>query len=478
LISGSFPVHGMDDSVKETGAKGPEESKEPKSDNAKASDKATKVAELVSCLDDYFEHDANLRKQYEEERPISDLYKLKLVQLQKPDEDTLLSAIKESKKLNLTATGDKVRANIGQGRTILILRDLPRDVQYDQIKKLLESEDLTKQLESRVKEIRPELNDTWFVRFASQEDCMTAFFWLQANGKINGQKVKCRVKSVLQASSYNPGGAGTGPNTNPYADQAFRGYPSPNMYGGYGPGFSPMGMPFPGAYPNYNKAQGGGRGGKRGSRRGRTARSPQGPQGSVPRQNSVGGGAFPRQQSYRQKGRQKSPGMKPLKSPRMKPQKSARQNSKQPVETDDNIYYQGQFVILGRQSFDQIVKSCCNLDMNEPTKPKELLGYPGLLCETPRKAFDMKPVTQGSTAISPMPGAQPSPPEPEAMSLGKAMNEAKKGLEDKMKEVKTFKGNKNKKEAKKAKTDKTINAVQEEESKEEEVLADTAATSI
>lgn len=166
-------------------------------------------------------------------------------------------------------------------------------------------------------------------------------------------------------------------------------------------------------------------------------------------------------------------------SPRMKPQKSARQNSKQAADTDGNIYYQGQFVILGRQSFDQIVKSCCNLDRNEPTKPKELLGYPGLLCETPRKAFDMKPLTQGSTAISPMPGAQPSPPElPEAMSLGKAMNEAKKGLEDKMKEVKTFKGNRNKKEAKKAKTDKTIDAVHDEESKEEEVLADNAATSI
>merc|ERR1719476_1112083 len=139
----------------------------------------------------------------------------------------------------------------------------------------------------------------------------------------------------------------------------------------------------------------------------------------------------------------------------------------------DNIYYQGQFVIIGRQSFDQIVKSCCNLDMNEPTKPKELLEFPVLRCEKPKKGFDMKPLTQGSS-ISPMPGAQPTPPEPEAMSLGKAMNEAKKGLEDKMKEVKTFKGNKNKKEAKKAKTDKTINAVQEEESKEEEVLADTA----
>merc|ERR1719233_1701021 len=235
------------------GPRGPMRKKEPKSDNAIASDKATKVAELVSVLDDYFDNDANLCKQYEKERPIADLKKLKLVQLQKPDEDTLLSAIKESKKLNLTATGDKVRANIGQGRTILILRDLPRDVQYDQIKKLLESEELTEKLESRVKEIRPELNDTWFVRFASQEDCMTAFFWLQSNGKINGAKVKCRVKSVLQASSYNPG-APSGTNTNPYADQGFplfntnlgfRGFPSPNMYGGYGgPGFSPM-MPYP-----------------------------------------------------------------------------------------------------------------------------------------------------------------------------------------------------------------------------------------
>jgi len=458
----------MDDPVTETGAKGPDEKKEPKSDNAStekidnlaavASDKATKVAELVSCLDDYFEHDANLRKQYEEERPIADLYKLKLVQLQKPDEDTLLSAIKESKKLNLTATGDKVRANIGQGRTILILRDLPRDVQYDQIKKLLESEELTEKLESRVKEIRPELNDTWFVRFASQEDCMTAFFWLQSNGKINGAKVKCRVKSVLQASSYNPG-APSGTNANPYADQAFRGFPSPNMYGGYGgPGFSPM-MPYPGPYPQYNNKQGGGRGGKRNSRRGRTARSPD--IKGVPRQTSVGGTAFPRQTSFRQKGRQKS----------------ARSNAKQAVETDDEIYYQGQFVIIGRQSFDGLVKHCCNLDINEPTKPEELLAFPGLLCEIPKKAFDMKPLTQGST-ISPMPGAQPSPPEPELMSLGKTMSEAKKGLEDKMKEVKSFKGNK-KKETKKAKTDKIINAVQEnEDQKEEEVLAADDATAI
>lgn len=452
---------------KELGAKGPIETKDASSDREKKvevkpveqNDKATKVAELVSCLDDYFEHDANLRKQYEEERPVSDLYKLKLVQLQKPDEDTLLSAIKLSKKLNLTAAGDKVRANIGQGRTILILRDLPRDTQYEHIKTLLESEELTSKLESRVKEIRPELNDTWFVRFASQEDCMTAFFWMQSHGEINGSKVKCRVKSVLQASSYNPG-SNSAPNTNPYADPGFRGYP-PNMYGGYGPGFN-LGMQF--APPPYGANFGGGKGsgrgsGKRTSRRGRTAKSPT--LQSLPRQNPA-----PRQPGYRQKGRQQ-------KSPGIKPQKPNRLNAK-PVETDDNIYYQGQFIIIGRQSFDQIVKSCCNLDMNEPTKPKELLEFPGLLCQQPKKAFDMKPLTQGSS-ISPMPGAQPTPPEPEAMSLGvsKAMSEAKKGLEDKMKEVKTFKGNKKSKKTKTQK--KIINAVQEnEDRKEEEVSTENA----
>lgn len=160
-------------------------------------------------------------------------------------------------------------------------------------------------------------------------------------------------------------------------------------------------------------------------------------------------------------------------------QKSARSHSKQQaVGTDENIYYQGQFVIIGRQSFDQIVKSCCNLDMNEPTKPKELLEFAGLMVDTPTKGFDMKPLTQGST-ISPMPGAQPSPAEPEAMSLSE-LSEAKKGLEDQMKKVKTFKGNKKTKEAKKQKTDKTINAVLEnEDQKEEEVLpAETSATAV
>jgi hypothetical protein len=446
------------DAVKETVVKGPDEKEQPKIQNETglASEQAKKVAELVSCLDDYFEHDANLRKQYQEERPISDLHNLKLVQLQKPDEDTLLSAIKECKKLNLNATKDKVRANIGQGRTILILRDLPRDVQYDHVKKLMETEELTKLLESRVKEIRPELNDTWFVRFASQEDCMAAFFWLQQNGKLNGKKVKCRVKSVLQSSRYNPSNTAAAPASgNPYADRPFRGgYAGPGMYSAYGPGFGPMGaMQFPGHYQPYGRGKGhaGGRGRRGGNRRGRSSRGPQG--------NNYGDNSqATRQQSFRQK----------RQSPQITQQKSSRGDAgtKATPEVDDNIYYEGQFVMVERQSFDQIVKSCCNVDTSEPYKPKELLAFEGLMCDTPKKAFDLKPLSQGTT-ISPMPGAQPSPPEPEAMSLG----EAKKGLENKMKEVKSFAGNKPAKEAKKKKTGKKANAVQEsEDQKEEEVV--------
>ena len=44
-------------------------------------------------------------------------------------------------------------------------------------------EELVSQLDSKVKEIRPELNETWFVRFSSQDDCLKAAEWLTFHGK-------------------------------------------------------------------------------------------------------------------------------------------------------------------------------------------------------------------------------------------------------------------------------------------------------
>ena len=68
-----------------------------------------------------------------------------------------------------------------------------------------------------MKEIRPELNNNWFVSFANQEDCLKAALWLNLNGKIGDKKVRCRVKSVLPLPvTYNATYAQSEPVYNHY----------------------------------------------------------------------------------------------------------------------------------------------------------------------------------------------------------------------------------------------------------------------
>lgn len=352
----------------------------------------SKVTELVRVLDDYFEVDENLRKEYENPKSVVELRKLKLVKALNPDEETLLGAIEQCKKLSLEENRTKVRANVTQGRTMLILRDLAEGTTYEQIKKLLESEELVSQLESRVKEIKPDHLNTWFVRFASQDDCMTAAFWLNTKGMINGQKVKCRVKSVLPSSTYNPPPQQgfMDPYQNPHAgQQGFYGYPpSPNFMG-----FPPS--------PNFG-AQ------RQGSRRKRSQKNNR-QKGGLNRQGSTHA-QYGRQSSNRAKGGR---------------QKSMR-GGKPQIQPDGNIHYEGQFVMVERNTFDAIVKSARNADMNEPIVPEALAAFPPLLTESPKAGFDLKPLTTGST-ISPMPVPQtPSNGAPPYLNLSENGNGGKK----------------------------------------------------
>lgn len=388
----------MDEEVKETGTQEPavqEKTDATLKPTPSDSLEQEKVAELVRVLRDYFDNDANLRKQYEGDRPISDLFSLRLVQALKPKKETLIAAIKQCKKLKLDASTEKVRANMSQGRTILILRELANTVKYEDIKKLLDTKELASQLKDRVKEIRPEMNDSWFVRFSSQEDCINAFFWLQNNGKIGGKKVKCRVKSVLQTSSFNPAGGPTSSASHgsfgaqnynqPPSLDPFRGGFTPPYGPGYGYGngnFGPMGMPFPA--PFYGNPSRGGKGsqqGRRSSRR-KSARQQQSPN---PR------GQNPRMQRQNS---QKSRGPKP---------------THRASEMDGEIYYQDTYVMIDRKSFDQIVKSASNIDQQGPQMPEALKKYEGLCVDAPKKGFELKTLTQGAT-ISPNPPSGRSGP--------------------------------------------------------------------
>jgi hypothetical protein len=316
----------------------------------------------------------------------------------------------------------------------------------------MEQPELVKQLGSKVKSITPELNDTWFVRFATEEDCLRTAEWLTFEGKETARKtmgkpVKCRVKSVLQSSTFNAGNQQMGMPTNyggmdPYAyagfNQGFYGMPpSPNFFGGMPPHpqVSPQMGPFGGKQPRGNNAKPQGRrhsnrGASRGGRDGGRGR------GTERQQNTRHSPqALPRQPSNRPK-RQKS-------------------NRKQTPTDGEDVYYKGQFVLVERTSFDAVVKQARVQDMNEPVKPEALRNLDFLCQAKPTLGFDLPGCGTGRT-ISPYPPTQPSPADPPDLNLDQKVVEKpdapqpKKGKKSKKKNSKKKKQQQNDAKAAKA----------------------------
>merc|ERR550532_2684344 len=378
---------------------------------------------------------------FKSDKPVDNLRKLPQVQLLNPSKEDLLEAVSKCKKLILDQ--DQVRANVSQGRTTLILRDLPKGVSYNQIKSLMEQPELIKQLGSKVKSITPELNDTWFVRFATEEDCLRTAEWLTFEGRdiargIMGKPVKCRVKSVLQSSTFNAGNQQMGMPAN-------YGGMDPYAYAGFNQGFfgmpphpqsSPQMGPF-GGKQRGNKTQRRNSSNRGGSRGGRDGGRDSGRGRGTERQQSTRHSpqALPRQPSNRPK-RQKS-------------------NRKQiPIDGED-VYYKGQFVLVERTSFDAVVKQARVQDMNEPVKPEALRNLDFLCQATPTLGFDLPGCGTGRT-ISPYPPTQPSPADPPDLNLDQKVVEKpdapqpKKGKKSKKKNSKKKKQQQNDAKAAKA----------------------------
>jgi len=125
---------------------------------------------------------------------------------------TVLRAIREmADVLTLYDNDQYVIPRIPQNRTTIILRDLPENVQLEEIKKLLNNDSCR-----NYREIRPDCNKTWFVTYDSEEDCVMGATWIQLNAKLRGEKVRCRIKS-----EHNPQAYFGGPiHGNPYAPPA------------------------------------------------------------------------------------------------------------------------------------------------------------------------------------------------------------------------------------------------------------------
>jgi len=337
-------------------------------EESKAEKGNEKVAELTNLLDSYFDEES-LRQKYEKEVPINRLKEIAMVAELNVDNDTLVKAVEACKKLSLDGSKTLVKSNQVTGRTTLIIRDLPADVSFDDIKKLLENPVLNEQLAGRYKELLPELNQCWMVRFATQEDCLNAALWLNINGKINGEKVKCRVKSVLSQNKFSA--------TNAYNAQTS---------GGVG-GMEEGAYPYPqGPYNNYNYM----------------------PYQQFPYHqqfNNWGGAAVP-PYPQRGRGRRRSRGRGRGRgrnrnypgSPRgRRGRRDSRRNSKQ--NDSGGIFYEAEFKFYEKATFEQCVKEAMNENGNEPVCPEAYTGHEDIKAAVPKKQFNLSKMIP----ISPMP---------------------------------------------------------------------------
>jgi len=366
----------------------------------------------ADVLDNYFEQDGELRVQYEVDTPVEKLLELPLVSATNPDLETLVAAVEQCKKLTLDKTKRLVRASVQQQRNTLIIRDLSDDVEYADIKKLLESEQLTSQLSSRVKTIKPELNNNWFVTFSNQDDCVEAALWLNLNGKIKGQKVKCRVKSVLPKSTY----------TAKFVQQEHMGYEN---Y--YNPAYGYQNQ----GYNHYNSNY-------------------YPPQQQTQRRQSNRGGRRNNRNNSRGGGRHNNNNKENTTTPKFQRQSSSssqrrqqRQKPRTKLESDNNgdIDYPSEFHLIDRTNFADVIKEAMKTEPI-PEIPEELKKYPELKADKVNKfTFDDDPLAE-QEAISPYPA--PSKPATGITDfsldmLGTDKNEGKKKerKKDKKKKEKT-----------------------------------------
>jgi len=105
------------------------------------------------------------------------------------DRSLLLQAMKESRNLVLDETETLVGPNLKVERTTLILRDMPSSTNPDDIKKIFDHPNCGK-----IKMIRPDVKDTWFVTFENQEACTSTAMHLVGK-TFKGKPIRCRMKS-------------------------------------------------------------------------------------------------------------------------------------------------------------------------------------------------------------------------------------------------------------------------------------------
>lgn len=151
------------------------------------------------------------------------------------DEEALIAAAKtaaqRSDKFGIDEDGAMVRPLLKPRRNTLILRDLPDDFPEDELRALFHTSPESESFSS----LKPDVNNTAFVSFKSDEAAQNVALWLRSQ-KFQGAEIKCAIKSEHFVRSFFPASAGPSMQASPYTSpQQAWGYPPwmqvPNAWG-------------------------------------------------------------------------------------------------------------------------------------------------------------------------------------------------------------------------------------------------------
>lgn len=116
------------------------------------------------------------------------------------DEEGLLAAADNSSRLAVSEDRLMIRPMLKSKRNTVILRGMPEDTTEDDIREIFSPYPAEKNL---VKKVTPDINNTWFVKLAADDQMQEVLLWLRSQ-TFRGEKISAAIKSEHFLRSFFP----------------------------------------------------------------------------------------------------------------------------------------------------------------------------------------------------------------------------------------------------------------------------------
>lgn len=114
-------------------------------------------------------------------------------------EEDVVAAATRSTRLGIDESRTMVRPLLKSKRNIIIMRDVPEGTTESEMRELFSEAPHA----DRLKDMKPEVNNTWFVKFNLDEGTQDVVLWLRSQ-KLKGKPVNAAIKSEHFLRSFFP----------------------------------------------------------------------------------------------------------------------------------------------------------------------------------------------------------------------------------------------------------------------------------